>query len=282
MTAQYAEELIYQGESHSMCTNPLSDYFALSGVKLDSSKVLCTALWRGYLGTWEIVDNRLYLIKLVGANTVFGGPEFRLPGDDTVLEDNVSLAIVFPDYPDRVFAHWFSGTIRLPQGELLHYIHSGYRSIYERDLFLHLENGVVNGSRVIQNGVAGDGDPYDEEYFFKMMATLHPKKSAQDPVFAVTREDLIAQVSRGEIEVKEVVTDPLNTVPPLPFGHLNPAWLHFLESVQPTDKLWSFQAEWTDALRTELRQGYVAVHEDGGIGPWFITSIKDVYDPTSA
>ena len=72
MTAQIAERLRYQGEDVAMCTNPLSDYFAMGGVnpRFESN---CTALWRGYVGSWEIVNDRLYLIGLNG--TLEGGAE---------------------------------------------------------------------------------------------------------------------------------------------------------------------------------------------------------------
>ena len=49
MTAQFAEKLRYEGEDVAMCTNPLSDYFAMGGVnpRFESNS---TALWRGYVG----------------------------------------------------------------------------------------------------------------------------------------------------------------------------------------------------------------------------------------
>ncbi len=138
MTAQIAERLLYQGETVSMCTTPLSSYFAMGGVapEFESS---CTALWRGYVGSWEIAESRLYLVGLSG-----------------LFEDEaqMSLATIFPEFPERVFAHWYSGTIRIPQGKLLEYVHMGYGSTYERDLFLDVERGVVVTTRERQNGVA--------------------------------------------------------------------------------------------------------------------------------
>lgn len=144
MTAQFAERLHYQGEDVAMCTNPLSDYFAMSGLSSPFGYD-CTALARGYIGSWEIVDDRLYLIGLGG-----------------LFEDSpqMSLTTIFPGFPDRVFAHWYSGTIRIPQGKLLQYVHAGYGSTYERDLLLDVERGVVVATRVRQNGVAeAEGAP---------------------------------------------------------------------------------------------------------------------------
>ena len=139
MTAQIAESLTYEGKEVSMCSTPLSDYFAFGGKRPNFDTWYCTALWRGYTGKWEILDGRLYLIGLHGQ--LEGGGE-------------ATLADVFPDYPERVFAHWYSGTIRVPQGELLHYRHSGYASVYERDLLLEVKQGEVVGSQVVHNGTA--------------------------------------------------------------------------------------------------------------------------------
>lgn len=136
MTAQIPEKLRYNGENHSMCTNPLDEFFALGEISLQF-KVNCTALWRGYVGQWEIIDNRLYLTELHG--TLKSGEE-------------ASVATIFPGFPGSVFAHWYSGTIRIPQGELLEYVHGGYASTYERDLLLDLERGVVKNVHVYQNG----------------------------------------------------------------------------------------------------------------------------------
>ncbi len=121
-----------------MCTNPLSSFFALGGTN-PGFESNCTALWRGYVGSWEIIDGRLYLIGLSG--TLKGGVE-------------ASLATIFPDFPNRVFAHWYSGTIRIPQGKLLTYVHGGYASTYERDLFIEISKGVMMATRVCQNGIA--------------------------------------------------------------------------------------------------------------------------------
>ena len=43
---------------------------------------------------------------------------------------------------------WYSGTIRLPQGKLLNYVHGGYGSTYEQDVLLHIELGVLVETRV--------------------------------------------------------------------------------------------------------------------------------------
>lgn len=139
-----------------MCTNPLSDYFAMGGVNphFESN---CTALWRGYVGSWEIVDDRLYLVELSG--TLEGGAD-------------ATLATIFPDFPDRVFDHWYTGTIRIPQGKQLEYVHMGYGSTYERDLFLDIERGVIVSTRAQHNGVV-ENDDAPEGYGVGAMTVLN-------------------------------------------------------------------------------------------------------------
>lgn len=142
MTAQIAERLIYQGREVSMCTEPLSDYFAFGGYKPEF-QFTCTALWRGYVGTWEIINDRLYLIELHGVLT---------NGEEATLET------VFPGYAKRVFAHWYSGDLRVPEGKMLEYVHMGYASTYERDVILSIDHGVVVGRHVQDNGTAIDDE----------------------------------------------------------------------------------------------------------------------------
>jgi hypothetical protein len=137
MTAQTRERLTYQGESLGMCTSPLSDFFAYSGNWPRFART-DTSLWRHYIGTWEIVNDRLYLIGLQ-ATMMDGKP--------------ATLATVFPDFPDRVFAHWYSGELRVPQGKLIKYVQMGFRSKYEEDLFLDVANGVLTRTRLVKNNM---------------------------------------------------------------------------------------------------------------------------------
>lgn len=144
MTAQIGEILRYNGNTVRMCDTPLGDYFALGGRRPepDFDTFGCTALWRGYVGTWEIVDGRLYLVG------ISGDLEDGSPG---------CLATVFPDYPERVFAHWYSGEIRIPEGKILKYVHMGFASKYERDVFLVFLNGILLSAETRTNGTAPDG-----------------------------------------------------------------------------------------------------------------------------
>lgn len=157
MTAQRPEKLKYKGKKYAMFSEPLEAYFASTGTRFRRSDissaltrgnvgakaakpvyrvVKSSALTRGYVGTWKIKGGRLYLVKLK---------------DGADKNARSCLAEYFPDHPDRVFAEWYSGKLRLPQGDLLKYVHGGYLSIYESDMFLTVEKGIVTGTEVRHN-----------------------------------------------------------------------------------------------------------------------------------
>lgn len=135
MTAQISEILHYKGDFISMRATPLSDYFELMGMSpvfQDRS----TACWRRYVGKWEISLDRLYLIGI--SATYEDGSE-------------VTLGDLFHGFDSRVFAHWFSGVLSVPQGDVLKYVHMGFATMFERDLLISIEQGVVVNTQVRVN-----------------------------------------------------------------------------------------------------------------------------------
>ena len=139
MTAQVSERLYLDGQRVRLCELPLNDYFALTGVA-PKFRAETSACWRGYVGVWEITDSRLYLIG-IGGTYEDGAP--------------ITLESLFPGFAERVFAHWYSGTLRVPQGELVKYAHMGWASTFERDLLIDVEDGRVTGMRVQNNLIDG-------------------------------------------------------------------------------------------------------------------------------
>jgi len=135
MTAQLSETIMYEGESRSLLSCPLSDYFSLTNTP-SPFQMNCTALWRGYLGRWEIKKERLYLIQL--------DAEF----DD---DNEITLQDIFPGFSERVFAHWYTGELRIPDGEQMKYEHIGFASQYERDILIQVKQGVVEKVLVRNN-----------------------------------------------------------------------------------------------------------------------------------
>lgn len=138
-TAQIPDSLVVDGKPNILFAEPLGP--ALEANPHLRERLLkyisinrCSASWRGYKATWEVRENVLYLVK-VDANPCSSK---RTP---------VPLSELFPDTTGPVHAIWFTGTLRVPQGRQIEYVHMGYETRYERYLILLVENGhVVNRS----------------------------------------------------------------------------------------------------------------------------------------
>jgi hypothetical protein len=129
MTAQVDEILIFDENRTSITFHPPLPNSHPGIMKVDEkdikgdiSVIGSTACWRGYIGTWEIKNEKLYLINILGYYQMI---------------DN---------HP--IFADWVSGLIRVPQGKLMYCDRSGHK-VYEQEVHLRIEQGKVIESTLI-------------------------------------------------------------------------------------------------------------------------------------
>ncbi len=137
MTAQIHEKIRYQGKRMRLASCPHfpEDHPRISEVSEEEIEKLAmddrtgiifsTACWREYIGSWSIRRGKLYLTKLEG--------RYRLEGKEAI------------------FADWFTGELHIPKGKLLNYIHMGFDSVYEEEMLLTLESGVVKETEIIES-----------------------------------------------------------------------------------------------------------------------------------
>ena len=134
MTTQAGDILLYNGEKTTIASEPLKQYLE---TREDVSFILkSTAIVRGYIGNWEIKNHKLFLVSLLG-----------------FIENKkqVDLNYLFPN-KNEVFADWFTGDIRIPQGKMLKKVNLGYESIFEKNRILRFKEGVfVNETVENQN-----------------------------------------------------------------------------------------------------------------------------------
>ena len=96
-----------------------------------------------------------------------------------------------------------------------------------------------------------------------------------DPQSRILKEHLLERLSPDEVERRELVSDPLDAVPNVPFGHLHARWMEFRAALGPEDEIWSFSARGESGWnRTQERIGYVVVRPSG-IGPSLLTTWKE-------
>lgn len=160
MTAQVSEHLVYEGKSYALCSFPLEGYFTLAGHKPEFERPH-TACWRGYVGRWEVLDRRLYLVGL----------QAWLKNGDKVTGTD----FLFPGFPERVFAHWCNDILRIPQGQRLKYVHMGFGSEFERDLLLTFRRGILVETAIKVNGTA---DPDAPNGYSVAALTAYPKSKS--------------------------------------------------------------------------------------------------------
>lgn len=132
MTAQIHELLVLNGEWTSMAfVPPLPEGHPRIGLASEEKRraaspmISSTACWRGYRGTWEIKDGRLSLIAIEG--------RYELKGEEPL------------------FADWFTGVLRIPRGEMIAYVHMGFGSVFEEELHIVVERGLVKTTRILDN-----------------------------------------------------------------------------------------------------------------------------------
>jgi hypothetical protein len=130
MTAQIPEILLHRGQRFSLCEQPLYGYLGrLPKARRPNFARTSTACHRGYVGTWEIREDQLYLVAIEGFMWTPEG----------VVEARLESAL--PWVKGGLAAKWFSGRVRCPEGRLVSYVHNAYASTYERDRIFDFDHG---------------------------------------------------------------------------------------------------------------------------------------------
>ena len=133
-TAQYPDKVIYNGKEYSLQSNPLESFFKENPDKLPKSEIVSTALWRGYVATFEVRDNQLYV------------KDIEIEVSDTSSTRTSSfkwksvLNEVFPGQKE-VKVEWITGLLVMPYGKIVNYVHMGYGSTYEFYTLLEFDKG---------------------------------------------------------------------------------------------------------------------------------------------
>lgn len=137
-TAQFSDLIVIEGRSEQLFSEPLEPAFhTYPELRYNLMQRIpgngCSASWRGYVAGWEIRTGELYLIDV--QVDPCSDPKKMVP-----------LAELFPGTTGPVKAQWFTGTLMVPQGQQIEYVHMGYGSRYERYLYLDIDKGNVTSS----------------------------------------------------------------------------------------------------------------------------------------
>lgn len=139
MTGQIPVTLRHEGRLYDLQSDPLKYYLSQSHAGESVSATDSTCI-RGYVGNWEVESDRLYLTALSGQIDSDGGLKA------------VGLADLFPEFPDGVFAHWFSGELRCTYGMRIVKSGENFSRLHSHDMFLQVRRGVVISERHVELG----------------------------------------------------------------------------------------------------------------------------------
>ncbi|MBC6612215.1 hypothetical protein H8B15_14900 [Hymenobacter sp. BT507] len=155
-TGQEPDILLYQGSTLRLYSNPLEGWLDKLPQRPKEFESRSSACWRGYIATWLLENNQLYLTA-IRPGCASEGP-------------NIPLNRWFkPDARGRVAATWVDGNLDVPLGELLNYEHMGYESIYEKDWLLLFRHGRLVSQRMYKNQVS---KPLDKDFSAQLYRAL--------------------------------------------------------------------------------------------------------------
>jgi len=143
MTAQIGDRIFIDNNEYTLACEPLSSYLYDNKVEKLFTAVN-TACYRGYCAKWEINNGKIYLTDIESPSQISS----RKGNDSDELIS--AMQKLFPGQSE-VFAVWVNGTLKIQSGELLEYIHMGYESVYETNIYLKFENGILIEEKKVDN-----------------------------------------------------------------------------------------------------------------------------------
>lgn len=139
MTAQAWDVLHFEGRERPLRSLPLDSLWSETHPR-PRFVFRSTGCYRGYVARWIIEDNKLYLTGVDGLVSV-----------DQEAEVPATVGLLFPGAGDRVHAAWFTGELSAPEGNCIRRFE---RLVFERELRILIDRGVVIGSEVVDTGEA--------------------------------------------------------------------------------------------------------------------------------
>jgi len=137
-TEQFPDIIIIEGVEYELYDYPLEEIFKKYPEKRQITNVTCTALWRGYIATYELINNVLYLkeieIKYIDS------------AKNEISKRQNYLKILFPE-KDSIKVDWYTGILRISNGKEICYNEKKRLFFYERFFIFEIQNGVLTNSK---------------------------------------------------------------------------------------------------------------------------------------
>jgi hypothetical protein len=144
MAAQVPDKILVEHEVKDLLTNPLEQYWTLHKKKRPAfcSSEDCS---RGYIATWAIHDQQLFLKSIEGEvrkSIVLFGPKTK-----PFTIKNLSIRA----RDKEVKAVWYTGRLRIPLGPMTRFDDHEYGSRFEQDMIITVDRGNVIRTVTLNN-----------------------------------------------------------------------------------------------------------------------------------
>ena len=194
-TLQIPDKIIYDGKKYKLLSNPLESYFEKNPGKRPEDTRQSTALWRGYVATFEIKDNQLYVKDIeieIGLPTYKNG--FHIGPWKSVMKK------VFPKQK-LVKADWVTELLIVQTRKV-----AGHGNIQEYDdILLEIDKGKVIKTKTFKN--AQEFDKFRKKQFQEYRKTdeykhlrANYKKDMTDHsdefIDSIMRETILGYISK--------------------------------------------------------------------------------------
>lgn len=144
VTAQISDKILFKGTEYDLNSNPLEPFFERNPDRRPIGGIVSTALWRGYIAYFEIIDDQLFVTDI------------KIEVRDENSEDSnrykwkSAYEQVFPN-TEKTKIDWYNGILIMPLGEMVEYVHMGYASTFTDYWLIEIENGTFNEARKYTN-----------------------------------------------------------------------------------------------------------------------------------
>lgn len=179
LTHQTPDLMIIESDTVKIFSNPLEAIFNDDYQRPDDifgDDCGSTACWRGYIGLWQLSRDSLFLNDILSCCS-----------EETLDDDELSELTQGRFQNGRAFADWVSHKILIPMGERLYYEHMGYNSVYEKEVHLDFEGGILVKKDTLSNipthsASFPDGIEGFQDY---VIQNLRPEFSSDENLFFI-------------------------------------------------------------------------------------------------
>lgn len=133
MCIQVKDIIFVKGIKYDLYTMPLNSYWTRRHPK-PQIRLTNSTCWRGYVASWEVSDDSLYLIDII----------YYSPKGD------LGLDYPFPHNTGKIKADWYTGELKIPISNELYQEHME-DPVYDSNWFINIKKSKVVSQRYKAN-----------------------------------------------------------------------------------------------------------------------------------